>query len=178
MGDKAEGKPRQTQTIKPFYIDPFETSNAEYTRIVPDYQYPKGAEQHPVSFVTWGEAQSYCNKIGKRLPTSAEWEKSARGNDGRDYPWGNKTFRKKAHPYFSGLIKRKVGLNKKDRSPYGVRDMAGSVWEWTSDIVEGKAVTRGGLWNFHLEYEFSKTYESSSAEIEKKFPFLGFRCAR
>jgi len=162
-----------------FHIDRFETSNSEYKRIIPSHRYPKGADLHPVTGINWKEAQNYCKRIGKRLPSSAEWEKAARGVDGRIYPWGDKAPKRKAHPYFSGLVKRKTGHNKKDRSPYGVRDMAGSVWEWTSDHhADGKAVTRGGLWNFHLDYEYSKTYEFSMAEIDKKFPFLGFRCAR
>jgi len=180
MGPSSTGARDLNQNIDlpTFYIDRFETSNAEYARNVPDHQYPQGAERHPVTAVTWREAQRYCEKTGKRLPTSAEWEKSARGGDGRTYPWGNKVLSGKAHPYYSGLIKRNVGLNKKDRSPYGLRDMAGSVWEWTSDRMDGKAVTRGGLWNFHLDYEFSKTYEYSFAPIDKRFPFIGFRCAR
>jgi len=180
MGPSSAGEQDTNQSIDlpTFYIDRFETSNAEYSRIVPNHPYPKGAERHPVTSVTWQEAQSYCEKTGKRLPTSAEWEKSARGVDARAYPWGNKVLSEKAHPYFSGLIKRNVGLNKKDRSPYGVRDMAGSVWEWTADVTKGKAVTRGGLWNFHLDYEYSKTYEYSFAPINKKLPFIGFRCAK
>ena len=77
-----------------------------------------------------------------------------------------------------GVIKRRVGLNKRDVSPYGVLGMAGSVWEWTQDSVGEKIITRGGLWNHHLDYEYSKTYERNLIDPNDRFIFLGFRCAR
>jgi len=71
-----------------------------------------------------------------------------------------------------------VGLNRNDISYYGLNDMAGSVWEWTGEQVDGKIVVRGGLWNLHLDYEYSKTFERNLLDPDRRFPFLGFRCAR
>jgi formylglycine-generating enzyme required for sulfatase activity len=164
--------------VESFFIDEFETTNVEFATVFPDHAYPPGAEEHPASHLTWAQAKAYCNNQGKRLPTNLEWEKAARGHDGRVYPWGNKALKKKPHPFYSGLIKRRVGFNKKDVSPYGVRNMASSVWEWTADVQDGKAIVRGGLWNLHLDYETSKTFEDIRLPPENGFIFLGFRCAR
>ena len=168
----------QMLTLEVFFIDKYEVTNEEYSATVPGHSYPSGAGPHPVSDITWSEALSFCEKNGKRLPTDAEWEKSARGADGRVYPWGNDLPRESPHPYFSGLVKRRVGLQKRDVSPYGVYGMAGSVWEWTLGESGGKKVARGGLWNLHLDYEYSKTYDRLFVDAGQKFPFLGLRCAR
>jgi len=170
--------PQHRMHLKSYWIDTYEVTNEEFAKESPQHTYWENAGSHPVTHITWQEAQSYCSQIGKRLPTEEEWEKAARGEDARIYPWGNKPLRKKAHPFYSGLIKRRVGLNKKDISPYGVRDMAGSVWEWTANEVDGKKITRGGLWNFHLEYEFSKTFDRNQVAPSNRLPFIGFRCAR
>ncbi len=180
MGDDDDryATPQHKMRLDSFSIDLYEVTNENFAQQFSQHIFWKGAGPHPVSDITWQEANSYCLKMGKRLPSESEWEKAARGDDARLYPWGNKPPRKKAHPFYSGLIKRRVGLNKKDTSPYGVHDMAGSVWEWTASEVEGKKITRGGLWNFHLEYEFSKTFDRSRVSASNRLPFLGFRCAR
>ncbi|MBT3923230.1 MAG: SUMF1/EgtB/PvdO family nonheme iron enzyme [Nitrospina sp.] len=170
--------PQQVLQLQTFSIDRFEVTQEEYARFFPEFIFWQGAEAHPATNITWYQAQSYCEQVGKRLPTEQEWEKSARGTDARLYPWGDKPPRKKPHPFYSGIIKRRVGLNKKDNSPYGVRDMAGSVWEWTASFENGKNVTRGGLWNHHLDYEYSKTFERNLIAPSGRFIFLGFRCAK
>ena len=170
--------PQHSMYLKNYSIDTFEVTNEEFKEQFPEHSFWENAGSHPVTKVTWEEAKNYCAKIGKRLPREEEWEKAARGEDVRLYPWGNKPLRKKAHPFHSGLIKRRVGLNKKDVSPYGVRDMAGSVWEWTASDFYKKKITRGGLWNFHLEYEFGKTFDRNLVAPSSRLPFIGFRCAR
>lgn len=174
-----EKSPAPTKVVvDDFWIDPFEVNNAEFSAVFSEHRYPAGADRHPVSLVTWEEAKGYCERLNKRLPTEPEWEKAARGIDGRIYPWGNNKLRKRAHPSYSGMVKRSVGFNKKDISVFGVRDMAASVWEWTLGDIEGKKIARGGVWNHHLDYEYSATTDRIEVMPEKRYIFLGFRCAR
>ena len=168
----------KTIELEQFFIDRFEITNQEFGGWSENHNFYPGTEAHPATKVTWQEANDYCASQNKRLPSSNEWEEAARGLDGRVYPWGNKKLKKKAHPFHSGIVKRKVGLNKKDVSYFGVRDMAGSVWEWTSSNRENQKIIRGGLWNLHLDYEYGKTFDSALASAERRFIFLGFRCAR
>lgn len=178
MGARAEGVAPKEVTVGAFFIDPMEVTNREFKKVVATHTYPSGADDHPVSLVSWEEAGRYCERLEKRLPTEAEWEKAARGTDGRIYPWGDKALRTAAHPSISGMIKRIVGYNKKDRSPYGVLEMASSVWEWTTGEEGDQKVARGGLWNLHLDYEYSTTFDRITIAPERRYIFLGFRCAR
>ncbi len=174
------GPPDEARRVElaAFLMDRTEVTNQQYGALVPEHAYRSGAEMHPVTDVSWREARRYCELAGKRLPTEAEWEKAARGTDARVYPWGAKPPKRKPHPFYSGLIKRRVGLNRKDVSFYGLRDMGGSVWEWTDSQVDEKVAVRGGLWNLHLDYQYSKTFERIAIAPESRFPFLGFRCAQ
>ncbi len=180
MGDNMDSYalPQRTILLEAFSIDKFEVTNEEFALLFPEIVFWKSSGAHPVTGITWHQAKAYCEQAGKRLPTEEEWEKSARGADARLYPWGNKPLRKKPHPFYSGIIKRRVGLNKKDTSPYGVRDTSGSVWEWTASSENGKKVTRGGLWNHHLDYEYGKTFDRNLIAPSERLIFLGFRCAK
>jgi formylglycine-generating enzyme required for sulfatase activity len=146
MGSDKYGmeQPVHTVYLEAFYIDKYEVTNARYRACVeagacsqPDntdrYNDPSYAE-HPVVYVDWYQAEAYCQWAGKRLPTEAEWEKAARGTDGRTYPWGEGI--DCDHAQYSeecgGQIVS-VGSKPKGASPYGALDMAGNVWEWVAD---------------------------------------------
>jgi len=179
--------------VETFAIDRHEVTNAEFATVFPEHAFREGAADHPVTNITWHEARDYCQRLNKRLPSDSEWEKAARGTEGFNYPWGNKAPRKKPHPFYSGVVKKNAGSNKKDLSPYGVYDMAGSVWEWTGSSADSGSsadaessadgesnykIVRGGLWNLHLDFEYSQTHDRIRLPAGERYVFLGFRCAR
>ena len=120
------------------------------TRIRNEYFYNSALAQHPVVWVRWEQAQTYCHWVGGRFPTEAEWEKAARGTDGREYPWGDEFFGNRVNfcdkngecqfpdsDWDDGYQDTApVGSYPDGASPYGVLDMAGNVSEWVADLFE------------------------------------------
>ncbi|MBI3882230.1 MAG: formylglycine-generating enzyme family protein [Verrucomicrobia bacterium] len=136
--EKAEPdeRPRRKVFVPAFYIDRLEVTNRRYRELMPQHKFEDGEEDLPVTHVLKSEAEEFCRRAGGRLPTGAEWEKAARGTDGRVYPWGDE--------FKPGLAN--LGLGRDDpgklrggsfpggASPYGCEDMCGNVWEWVSDV--------------------------------------------
>ena len=107
--------------------------DARIHRIGSKWTADRGFERHPVVEVSWVGARDYCAWKGKRLPTEAEWEKAARGDDARVYPWGNDPPDDTRARYAAGWNATvPVGSRPRGASPQGVDDMAGNVWQWVS----------------------------------------------
>ena len=141
-------KPYHEVQLSAYYIDKTEVTQGAYKKCVDagmcgvpgcDW-YPSGTPNRPVVCVDWNDAIAYCTWAGKRLPTEAEWEKAARGTDGRKYPWGNQTATCEYAVMYdggtgcgTGSTWDVCGKSPAGDSPYGLCDMAGNVWEWVSD---------------------------------------------
>jgi formylglycine-generating enzyme required for sulfatase activity len=208
MGDDLESPLREIY-LDSFYIDKYEVTVSRYAKflqVTGGARPPEGWQQLnlesagalPVVGVDWHDADAYCRWAGKRLPTESEWEKAARGADGRSHPWGNDeptaahaNFGKSAHsPYAGGLAP--VEGHAAGKSPYGIYDLAGNASEWVSDwfaaaFVRGDVrnpkgpengtakVIRGGGW-----YDPPERLNSSRrmhASPATRGDDLGFRCA-
>ena len=147
---KSVSYPKHTVNLPAFWIDKWEVTNADFLdfSLKTGYQ-GEGAKEGkdwrifftpatpekaklPVVYITWNDAAEYCKSLGKRLPTEEEWEKAARGTDGRTYPWGNEWINNRSNTYEAGITKpAEIGMFE-DVSPYGVHDMLGNVQEWTN----------------------------------------------
>ena len=141
--------PYHSVTVPGFKIDKYEVTASEYKACVTasgctaantdsgcNYNV-SGKESHPINCVDWAQAKAYCTWAGKRLPTEAEWEKAARGTDGRKYPWGNDALDCDHAVHSangcSNSSTAPVGSKPAGVSPYGAEDMVGNVWEWVED---------------------------------------------
>jgi|GEM_PF-1544016 len=143
------GDGKTVTNIEEFWIAVTPITNAMYKLCKPGWTFPTGEENHPVVNVSWDDAQAFCQWAGVRLPTEQQWEKAARGVDGRAYPWGNQT------PSgdlcnFNNIVggTTPVGQYPQGASPYGLLDMAGNVWEWCETAYsQGVYVIRGGAYD-------------------------------
>jgi len=188
-GEFLMGEEKRPVYVAAFYIDRYPVTNAEYKRFVdatgypcpPTWvhgTYPAGKDDHPVTQVNWDDATAYAKWAGKRLPSDEEWEKAARGTDGRIYPWGNEWDKERANTCETkSFDTTPVGkFSPQGDSPYGVADMAGNVWEWVQGSG-GKVLQplRGGTWD--------STHDTAACTARMRYTprrrndYIGFRCA-
>jgi len=189
----------EIRTTEAFLIDTHEVTAAHYRACVDSgpcyyrargggepwsysqyHTYDNGKDNHPINYIDWHDAKRYCEWKNMRLPTEVEWEKAARGTDGRMYPWGNEpvTCDRAVMDECEGNT-QPVGSKEAGKSPYGVYDMAGGVYEWTDSWFswrENARVLRGGAF-----YELGPRLQASHRDFYS--PSVGhyasgFRCAR
>jgi formylglycine-generating enzyme required for sulfatase activity len=200
--------PAHTRETGQYYIDKYEVTNSSYRKCVQEgaCEPPRSTSSktranyfessdygfYPVIWVTWDDAVTYCEWRGARLPTEAEWEKAARGDDARTYPWGNEVGTECVEANYweyNGCGDTRAIGTTLGESPFGLFEMAGNVWEWVQDDIIpypggqasaisssdiGNKVIRGGSWNERDE-TIKTTYRSSSRP-NKDADDIGFRC--
>jgi serine/threonine-protein kinase len=192
--------PRKKVTLKDFYVDKTEVSNAEYKRFcdATGHAAPGSATflakpDYPVAGVTFGDAQAYAAWAGKRLPTEEEWEKSARGTDGRPYPWGWDAWTQDL-PHDL----QPVDSFKSRQSPVGSLNMSGNVYEWTqspfpagtpeyADMEKQLGTSlfsrkwysiKGGSFSPRSDPHLLLTYMRRGFPQDQRSAYIGFRCVR
>ncbi len=209
---RQDERPMKSIWLDSFLIDKVEVTNERYKNFLKDtgHRTPpnpygdepfinfKDIDQLPIVQVNWHDAFAYCQWAGKRLPTEAEWEKAARGPDGRDFPWGNaKPTLKNANfgiDWKGVKTLRPVGSTPNGKSYYGIEDMAGNAREWVQDwyhpvyYEEGPAqnpkgpkkgilkVIRGGSW--HSGINDIRVASRGKGGFALKTDGIGFRCAK
>lgn len=202
--------PRHKVWLDAYFMDLYEVTTAQYARFLsatgrtpPLFCETVDLAAHgdrPVIGVDWTEADAYCRWIGKRLPSEAEWEKAARGADERRYPWGNQEPAPELANFALGArfsynqVLMPVDHYEKGRSPYGMYNMGGNVYEWVQDWYDGTyyerspernppgpetgqfKVLRGGSWSDLPKYLL--TYGRFKLLPNARNSFTGFRCAK
>ena len=182
-------KPVHNVTLDAYWIDQTLVTNAMYMRCVNegvcnapidsisytrgDYYRKSQYKNYPVIYVDWDRANIYCKWAGRHLPSEAEWEKAARGTDGRDFPWGNQPPNPNLLNYnFNMQDTTQVDRYLAGAGPYGTLDMAGNVLEWIADD-NATHFLRGGAWNENWAIpSYSRIIENASWDYN-----TGFRCA-
>lgn len=201
-GQSDEGPPHRVD-LPGFYIDQTEVTAGQYARYLREtgtqppthwanHTPPGGRDQRPITNITWYDAMNYARWAGKRLPTEAEWERSARGTDGRRFPWGNID-----DPARRNLAEDKdlidVGTLPAGASPCGCLDMAGNAWEWTADWFDAypgsgtpsihfgrqyKVIRGGGASYFYGQPNTGRCTQRARLVPYGAHDALGFRCVK
>ena len=206
MGDEdLSDNPRHTVFLDSYYISKNPVTVAQYRKFctdagrkMPDAPEWGWKDDHPIVNVNWEDADAYCRWVGGYLPSEAQWEKAARGGDGRKYPWGNEWDNSRLQcskkKYADAKSTAPVGSFLGGASPYGALDMAGNVWEWCADWYEedypksapnknptgpaqgSRRVLRGGSWYFIIPDFFRAAYRNWLFPTGR-YILVGFRCA-
>ena len=201
FGDKSADSPQPQQTLHlpAYYLDETEVSNAEYLRFsqatghaFENAAYASAHPDEPVIDVSEADAEAYAAWAGKRLPTEEEWEKAARGTDGRPFPWGATPWTQDVPDHL-----QPVSSFPERRSPYGAYNMAGNAWEWTAshfpvgerELADMRQALKTGdfskVWHVIKGGSFSpngsagfRVYLRRGFPEDQHSPVIGFRCVK
>ena len=185
------GQQKRAVSLPAFYIDKYPVTNRQFEQFcrATNYRFPKYIRDErfahpdaPVVGVSIADVQKYARWVGKALPSEEQWEKASRGVDGRPFPWGDAPAdpQRATHgrdPAKDGTLP--VTLTSAGASPYGVRDLAGNVWEWTNTAIEdGETlhVIKGGCYNDPPELLRSDL--RLEAGPKDKYENIGFRLVK
>jgi formylglycine-generating enzyme required for sulfatase activity len=182
------GRDKRSLTLAAFWIDRDPVTNGAYEEFVrragraapahwPDGQVPPELRDHPVVFVTFEDAQAYARFNGKELPTPAQWERAARGTDGRKYPWGAAFDSHRSNTRESARNRTVPGELLRDESPCGCRGMGGNVLEWTRGVFDparGTRVVKGASFRTYL----GAAAWTTELTPDERNEGLGFRCVK
>jgi formylglycine-generating enzyme required for sulfatase activity len=219
-GYRADEGPEHDVFLADFYLDVFEVTNQQFAVFLNDqgnqteggikwldeiaievrihrvggvWQPDLGYTDHPAVEMSWYGANAYCAWRGLDLPTEAQWEKAARADSDRLFPWGDEISCDLAQYGECGGQTRPVGSYPGGISPYGIHDMAGNAWEWTRDWYAPDyytwtpdhdpagpetgtfKVTRGGAWFYVADHQ--RTSFRNHARPKVSYSYVGFRCA-
>jgi len=187
-------------------MDQYEVTQQDFERVMGKNPSEYKGSNNPVESVTWHEAKRYCERVGKRLPTEAQWEKAAKGGRDALYPWGNQMESHKANfcdlncnsdwkaAKFDDGYATTAPVGSYSSNGYGLYDMAGNVWEWVNDWYEGgayktasrndpqgpsggsKKVLRGGSW--YVRPYNVRTASRGGYDPSFRGNVFGFRCVQ
>ncbi len=182
----APESPRRIVQVLEYFIDKYPVTNLEYkhyivaTRAMPPRHWggmdiPVGLGNHPVHRISWFEAVMYAEWAGKRLPSETEWEKAARGTDGRRWPWGNSFDEESSLVWDRGefVMTVSVDAHPGGASPYGVCEMAGNVEEWCADWYDGYP---GSLYKGKAFGKTFKVLRGGSSFFTQNHARCAYRC--
>lgn len=188
------GPDKEEKFLEGFYIDQDPVSNKEYRAFVEetDYRTPRvwderpelAEDELPVTGISWMDALQFCKWAHKELPTAEQWEKAARGIDGRTYPWGEDEPTAELACFDANGVEpalRPLSGFEKNISQFGCRYTVGHVWEWTSTSYEGEArnrIIKGGSWVDPAKPQFLSSWAAMWADVKEKSEIIGFRCVR
>ena len=192
--DNTREKPAHKVCLDGFYMDTYEVTQKKWDAVMKMNRSVFHHPDQPITHIKWREAKSYCYKVGKRLPTEAEWEYAARAGSKTKFPWGDEI--DDDYLWYAGNSPREIPqVGKKKPNAWGLHDMMGNVWEWTMDWFsytyyksslaknpkgptrQSFRVIRGASWMIDEQYTRVTTRHGGMSDPTLSY-WVGVRCAK
>ena len=192
--DNTREKPAHKVCLDGFYMDTYEVTQKKWDAVMKMNRSVFHHPNQPITHIKWREAKSYCHKVGKRLPTEAEWEYAARAGSKTKFPWGDEI--DDDYLWYAGNSPREIPqVGKKKPNAWGLHDMMGNVWEWTEDWFsytyyksspaknpkgptrQSFRVIRGASWMIDEQYTRVTTRHGGMSDPTLSY-WVGVRCAK